>query len=108
MKLRYLDTAAFGLRWMRRYYRQNRQLDLRRAAATLRRAEDMLKEFPYSGEPYEDSADIRELHLPGTAFSILYSVARDTVWVIDIRDTRGNRSAEALRAFTRSLRDRPP
>jgi hypothetical protein len=39
--------------------------------------------------------------IQGTSFSLLYTVARDTVWIIDIRDQRGRRSADALRRFLR-------
>jgi len=31
-------------------------------------------------------------------------VARETVWILDVRDQRGQRSAEALRRFLAALR----
>lgn len=49
---------------------------------------------------------MREYLLQGTCFSLIYTVARETVWIIDIHDQRGRRSAEALRDFTRELRAR--
>jgi len=49
---------------------------------------------------------VREHPIVGACFTILYTVARDTIWVIDIRDARGLRSAEALRQFARDLRER--
>jgi len=106
MQLRYLETAEPGLRWFRAYYRQNPQLDLVKAAGALRQAEARLVEFPHSAPLYEDFATVRECKLQGTAFSLLYTIARDTIYVIDLRDQRGQRSAAALTLFTQELRVR--
>lgn len=106
MELRYLETSEPGLRWFRAYYRQNPQLNLSRAIEALIRAENMLKEFPLSGSTYEDFDTVREYKIQGTAFSLLYTVARETVWIIDLRDQRGQRSAEALRLHAQELRAR--
>jgi hypothetical protein len=103
-QLRYLATAGPGLRWMRAYYRRNPQLAVGRAVDALRRAEAILRAHPEAGHRYEDRADAREWRIAGTAFSMLYSVARGTVRVIDVRDQRGLRSAEALRTFVAELR----
>ena len=54
----------------------------------------------------EGRIDVREYKIIGTAFSLLYTVANDTIWIIDIRDQRGFRSAEALRYFNQELRQR--
>lgn len=104
MKLRYLPTAEPGLRWFRVYYRKNPQLDNKTAVDSLRRAETTLAEFPFTGVRYEDFETVREYKIGGTAFSLLYAIARDTIWVIDVRDQRGRRSAEALRRFAEALR----
>ncbi len=106
MEVRYLETAEPGLRWFRVYYRQNPQLDLTKAIDALTRAETLLAEFPLSGPSYEDFDAVRECKIQGTAFSLLYTMARDTVWIIDLRDQRGQRSAEALRLHSRELRAR--
>jgi hypothetical protein len=103
MKLRYLPTAEPGLRWFRVYYRQNPQLDRAKAVEALRHAEARLADFPFSGSRYEDFETVREHKILGTAFSLLYSVARDCVWIIDVRDQRGKRGAEALRRFIEDL-----
>jgi len=104
MKLEYLRTSEPGLRWMREYYRRHPQLDTRRAAASLRTAETVLSGHPAAGRRFEDFETVREYLIQGTSFSLLYTVARDTVWIIDIRDQRGRRSAEALRRFLRDAR----
>jgi plasmid stabilization system protein ParE len=106
MKLRYLPTSEFGLRWMRSYYLKNPQLNRRAASVAMKVAEQTLMSFPYSGQIYEAFEDVREFHIQGTAFAFLYTVSRDCVWIIDVRDTRGNRSAEALREFVSVVRKR--
>lgn len=104
MRIEYLATAEPGLRWMRSYYRRNPQLDIRRAAASLRAAEAVLRAHPAAGRRFEDFETVGEYLLQGTHFSLLYSVSRGTVWIIDVRDQRGQRSAEALREFLHMLR----
>lgn len=106
MKLEYLQTAQPGARWFRSYYRQNPQLNIARAVAALRVAETTLRAHPMAGERVEGRLAVREYRITGTAFSLLYTVAGDAIWVTDIRDQRGLRSAEALRLFTRELRQR--
>ena len=106
MQLQYLPTAEAGLRWMRTYYRRNPQLDVQRAATSLQAAETILREHPAAGRHFEDFESVREYVLHGTSFSLLYTVARDTIWIIDVRDQRGQRSASALRQFLRELHAR--
>ena len=104
MRIRYLETAEPGLRWMRSYYRENPQLNRTKALGALKQAERTLAEFPGTGRPFQAMDNVFEYKIQGTSFSLLYSVARATVWVIDIRDQRGTRSAEALRLHTSELR----
>lgn len=104
MKLFYLETSEPGLRWLKGYYRQNPQLNLENAAQFIKRAEQVLLEFPEAGKMYEDFEKVREYKIQGTAFSFLYTVSRKTVWIIDVRDQRGQRSAEALETFNARLR----
>lgn len=106
MKLQYLQTSELGIRWMRSYYLKNPQLNRRTASIAMKAAEQTLMSFPYSGETYEAFDDVREYHIQGTAFAFLYTVSRDCVWIIDVRDTRGNRSAEALREFLGEVQKR--
>jgi hypothetical protein len=106
MELLFLETAQPGLRWLRRYYVRNPQLSKQKAAANFSAARALIRENPFIGHPYEEMSEVREHPIRGTNFTIVYTVARDTIWVIDIRDVRGLRSAEALRQFTRELRER--
>ena len=106
LQVKYLETSEPGLLWLRNYYRQNAQLNFDNAVASLLQAEQVLAEFPMSGERFEDYDDVREYHISNTAFSLLYTVARETIWIIDVRDTRGMRSADTLNAFNSSLRQK--
>lgn len=106
MKLDYLQTAQPGVRWFTGYYRRNPQLYLPKAVAALQAAEATLCAHPMAGAPLEGQGRVREFKIIGTAFSLLYTVQMETVLVIDIRDQRGLRSAEALRQFTHELRQR--
>lgn len=91
---------------MRTYYRRHSQLDKCRAAASLRIAEATLREHPAAGRRFEDFETVPEYVIQGTSFSLLYAVAGDTVWIIDVRDQRGLRSADDLRQLVRGLRVR--
>lgn len=71
MRIAYLATSEPGLRWMRLYYRRNPQLDLRRAAASFRAAEAILRAHPEAGRRFEDFGTVREYLLQGTHFSLL-------------------------------------
>ncbi len=104
MQIKYLETTALGLRWMRTYYQKNPQLNRAAALAALKNAELLLADFPYSGECYEDYERVREYHIHATAFSLLYTFQQETIWIIDVRDQRGNRSAEAIREFNKDIR----
>ena len=103
-EITYLETSEYGLRWMRTYYAQNPQLDFNKALASLMTAESVLQDHSYGGSQFEDFEDVRHYQIGNTAFALLYTVARDTVWIIDVRDTRGMRSADALKAFNAKIR----
>lgn len=106
MKIEYLSTSSLGVRWFKQYYRRNPQLDRMKAVVALKSAERLLQDNPFAGARFEDFDDIREKEIVGTSFSLLYIVARDTIWIVDLRDQRGNRSIEALRHHNKELRDR--
>jgi len=106
MRLVYLETATPGLQWFKHYYAQRPELNWLAALITLRAAIATLKDNPYSGRQFDDLENVYEQKLSRTAFSLLYTVKNDTVYVIDVRDQRGRRSAAALRAHTKELRQK--
>jgi hypothetical protein len=90
--------------WMKRYFHSQPQLDQATAFQNFEKAKNLLKQYPQAGELFEDFPDVRELHIPHSAFSVLYTAIDDTVFIIDIRDGRGLRSAAALKNFTQDLK----
>jgi plasmid stabilization system protein ParE len=104
MKIRYLETAKPRLHWLKRYFQSQPQLDAASAFENFDKAKQLLKQHPEAGEQFEDFADVREIHITRSAFSILYTCQDETIFIIDIRDSRGLRSAESLRKFSRELR----
>lgn len=104
--LKYLDTARPGLAWMRAYYRKNPALRIDKAVAALKHAETLICDPIFTAPPFEDFEKVREKRIEGTHFSLLYTVVRDAVWIIDVRDSRGLRGAEVLQNFARELQQR--
>jgi hypothetical protein len=99
-RLRHLATAEQGLRWMRTCHRRDPQLDATRAVDGLRQAEAILRAQPEVAHRHEDRASVREWKIAGSAFSLLYAVARRVVWITDLLDRLG---AEASRTFVAAL-----
>jgi len=106
MKITFLETSSFGLRWMKMYYRKNPQLDSRKASSSFEKTQLLLMDQPLIGHPFDDVEGVREIKIINTAFSILYAYKNDAIYVIDIRDQRGMRSVEAIREFNRHLREK--
>ena len=99
MKLQFLQTFAHGMRWMKQYYTTRPQLNYVTAKLSLRATLQRIKSSPPAKETFDGFENVWEAKITRTAFSILYSIYGDTVFVIDVRDQRGNRSATALRHF---------
>ena len=89
---------------MKEYYKNNPQLDHKKAFENFLHAQLLLSQQPFSGHGYENFDDIRELKIPKSNFSILYAYKRNTIFIIDIRDQRGLRSSIALEEFNAKLR----
>lgn len=104
MNIQFLETAEPGLRWMVQYYRENPQLDRAKALQSYEAAKALLRDHAKGAERFEDFEEVWEKRILGTPFSILYTIRGQTVYVIDLRDQRGNRSAAALRKFNAELR----
>jgi len=105
MEITYLETSEPGLRWMHSYYHHNPQLDYDKAMMSLLKAEAVLKDHPLSGSLFEDYEQVRQYQIGNTAFALLYTIARETIWIIDVRDTRGRRSVDALQVFNDTIRN---
>ncbi len=99
MRLRYLPTAEPGLRWMRNYYRRHVQLNIGAVSEALAKAERTIMDYPESAPRFEDFERVREYHIRGTHFALLYVATSDHILIIDVRDTRGQRSVDTVRKF---------
>jgi len=106
MQLVYLETASVGLRWFKQYYAERPELNWSVARRTLQVTTDAIKINPNSGRQFDDFENVFERQLVKTAFSLLYTVQSDNIYIIDIRDQRGLRSAAALQVFTKELRQK--
>lgn len=104
MKIQFLESSSQGLRWMKRYYENNPQLDRKKASMHFLQTQSLLQQQPFLGHPYEDYSDIRELNISESSFSILYTSKRNTIFIIDIRDQKGLRSGIVLKEFNLVLR----
>ncbi|MCP4124319.1 MAG: hypothetical protein GY751_21445 [Bacteroidetes bacterium] len=89
---------------MLQYYRINPQLNEKKAFENFEKTKLRMRNLPPPKETYEDFEDVWEATILKTAFSFLYTIRRNKVYIIDVRDQRGNRSAEALRKFDRELK----
>lgn len=87
-----------------RYYRENPQLDQKKAFQSFEATQLRICELSPPRETFEDFENVWEVKIQRTAFAFLYTIRGDTAYVIDVRDQRGLRSAAALRTFSSELR----
>jgi len=106
MRIQFLETSEPGIRWMRRYFRVQPQLDKDAAIASFKNAKNLLRQEPYVGHVFDELDGVYELKISKTAFSILYTVKTNIAYIIDIRDQRGLRSSNALRQFSARLKSK--
>ena len=91
---------------MRRYFREQPQLDAQAASESYKNTRSLLKQEPYIGHVFDEIKGVFERRILKTHFSILYAVKADTIYIIDIRDQRGLRSANALRQYSQHLKEK--
>tara|TARA_B110000977_G_scaffold186954_1_gene253511 strand:- start:2398 stop:2727 length:330 start_codon:yes stop_codon:yes gene_type:complete len=106
MNIQFLESANPGIRWMRRYFREQPQLDAQAASESYKNTRSLLKQEPYIGHVFDEIKGVFERRILKTHFSILYAVKADTIYIIDIRDQRGLRSANALRQYSQHLKEK--
>ncbi len=104
MRIQFLETSAVGLAWMKAYYGEQIQLDAGRVYESFDAALENLKQSPRLGQRFDGFDNVRELQIVHSPFSILYTVKGEAIYIIDVRDGRGTRSAEALATFNGILR----
>ena len=104
MKIQFLESSAPGIRWMRRYFREQPQLNAKAASESYKNTRNLLKQEPFIGHEFDEIEGVFEKEIPKTHFSIVYAVKDETVYIIDIRDHRGFRSSNALRQYSQHLK----
>ncbi len=101
MKIEFLATSEDGLRWMLKYYERVFPSGRKNGLKKYKEAKTLLRENPLSGHEFDEIEGVRELKIPKTPFSIIYTLRDDIIYVIDIRDQRGIRSVGGLERFNR-------
>ena len=104
IKIQYVESSAHGFRWLKRYFKMQKQLNSNAAFENFAKARALLKQEPLAGHIFDEIEGVRELKIQKSAFSILYTFKRDIIYIIDIRDRHGTRSADAIREFTDKLK----
>lgn len=104
MNIQFLESSKAGMQWMRRYYREQPQLNKRKAYASFFTAQKNLTEGLVRAHQYEDLDGVFEYSIIGTPFSIIYTQRHSSIYIIDIRDPRGQRSAKAIQQFEIELK----
>lgn len=104
MKIQFLESSAPGIRWMRRYFREQPQLNAKAASERYKTTKNLLKQEPYIGRVFDEIEGVFDKEISKTHFSIIYAVKDETVYIIDIRDRRGFRSSNALRQYSQHLK----
>jgi len=89
---------------MRRYFREQPQLNKEAALESYKNTKNLLRQEPYIGHVFDEMDGIFELRISKTNFSVLYTVKDETIYVIDIRDQRGFRSSIALQQYSQLLK----
>lgn len=106
MQVVFLEGSRPGVVWFLGYYSKRPELDFNAAKAALRIAIDTIGQHPFSVQKLERFDAVFEKKVIRTAFSVLYTIREDTIFVIDIHDQRGFRSAEALSTYSLELRSK--
>ncbi len=104
MRVVFLEGSRQGLSWFQVYYQHRPELDANAAWAAFDEALETLKSQPFSAQKYPGHDGVFEKKILRSAFSILFTVRNDTIFVIDIHDQRGMRSAHAIRTHKNELR----
>ena len=88
MRIIFHPSAASDLKWFRRYYATVFPAGAVTAKAQYQSARLALLAHPFIGHPVEGVAPMRELHISGTPFSLVYFVHNEEIVVTRLLDSR--------------------
>ncbi|MCE0506640.1 MULTISPECIES: type II toxin-antitoxin system RelE/ParE family toxin [unclassified Roseivivax] len=88
MKIVFLEDAARDIQWFRYYYVSVFPEGSAKARAHLKAIQQTLAANPYAGHPSELHADLRELSIPRTPFTLIYRVTATRIEILRLWDNR--------------------
>jgi len=88
MQVIFLPSTKSDLRWYRQYYQTVFPEGATQAQKQFLLFKQMLKANPFIGHTSEYIAEVRELHIARTPFTILYRVTDTHIEVLRVWDTR--------------------
>ncbi|KZY33888.1 hypothetical protein A3731_19775 [Roseovarius sp. HI0049] len=88
MKIVFLESTVRDIQWFRYYYQSVFPEGSAKARARLRAIQSALAANPYIGQPSETRADIRDLPIPRTPFTLIYRVTPDRIEILRLWDNR--------------------
>lgn len=88
MNIVYLPGTARDFAWFRHYYTTVFPAGDENAKRQFKALQQSLSANPYIGHQMEGFADIRELHMPRTPFTVYYRVTSTQIEVLRLWDER--------------------
>lgn len=82
MKIQFLESSAPGIRWMRRYFREQPQLNAKAASESYKTTKNLLKQEPCIGHVFDEIKGVFEKEISKTHFSIIYAVKGETIYIL--------------------------
>ena len=91
MKIKFLESSARDIDWMRRYYRSVFVEGSKNAQKQYLSAMKALSMNAFIGHPSERVDGAREYHIPRTPFTFVYRVKDETIEVLRLLDGRSSK-----------------
>lgn len=88
MRIVFLAAAAQDIQWFRYYYQSVFPEGSTKARAQLKAIQKTLAANPYAGRRSDALADVRELSIPRTPFTLIYRVAPTQIEILRLWDNR--------------------
>lgn len=89
MRVRFLNSSADDITWMRRYCRAIFPEGSKNGQKNYAAGLNAIKENPFAGHPSEAIEGAREYHILRTPFTFVYLVRKDGIEVLRVLDRRG-------------------
>jgi len=90
MKIIFLETAKYDLRWFKQYYARTFPEGRNNANRQYRAFLQTLKENPGIGHSDEWEMGLLEYHIPRIPFTVLYRVRSENIEILRLYDQRSD------------------